>query len=214
MLNWIWLGLVIVAVVLGGVNGRIEDVTKGAIDAAGNAVTIAIGLVGVMALWLGIMKIADDSGLIRLLARAIAPVMRRLFPEVPADHPAMGSMVLNIAANALGLNNAATPLGLKAMEDLEKLNPRPGVATNAMCTFLTINTAGVQLIPATMVSLMASAGSSEHTAIIGKTFAATVISLVAGLAAVKLLERLPIFSVESPPAEGPVPETDRPDATR
>lgn len=209
MLNWIWLGIVIAAVVLGGVNGKIEDVTKGAIEAAGNAVTIAIGLVGVMALWLGVMKIAEDSGLIRLLARAIAPVMRRLFPEVPADHPAMGSMLLNIAANTLGLNNAATPLGLKAMEDLEELNPRPGVATNAMCTFLTINTAGVQIIPATMVSLMASAGSSDPTAIIGTTFAATLISLIAGLAAVKLLERLPIFSVErETAAEAPVePET-------
>jgi spore maturation protein A len=205
LLNWIWLGLVIVAVVLGGINGRIEEVTKGAIDAAGNAVTLAIGLVGVMALWLGVMKIADDSGLIRLLARAIAPVLRRLFPDVPPDHPAMGSMLLNIAANALGLNNAATPLGLKAMEDLETLNRRSGVATDAMCTFLTINTAGVQIIPATVVSLMASAGSSDPTAIIGTTFAATAISLVAGLAAVKLLEKLPIFSVER--AAGP----ERPD---
>jgi spore maturation protein A len=198
MLNWIWLGLVVLAVVLGGASGRIEDVTKAAIESAGTAVTIAIGLIGVMALWLGIMKIAEDSGLIHLLARAIAPVLRRLFPDVPPDHPAMGSMLLNIAANALGLNNAATPLGLKAMEDLEKLNPHPGVATNAMCMFLTINTAGVQLIPASMISLMASAGSKDPTAIIGTTFAATAISLVAGVAAAKLLERLPIFAVERP----------------
>ena len=196
MLNYIWLGLVVLAVVLGGVNGKIEEVTRSAIDAAGNSVTVAIGLVGVMTLWLGIMKIAEDSGLVQLLARAIAPVLRRLFPDVPADHPAMGSMLLNIAANALGLNNAATPLGLKAMEDLEKLNPNPGVATNAMCTFLTINTAGVQIIPASMVSLMASAGSRDPTAIIGTTFAATAISLVMGLAAAKLMERLPMFSVE------------------
>src|SRR5262249_32300392 len=160
------------------------------------AVTIALGLVGVMSLWLGIMKIADDSGLIRLIARAIAPLLRWLFSEVPADHPAMGSMLLNIAANALGLSNAATPPGLRAMEDLQKLNPRPAVATNAMCIFLTINTAGVQLIPASMVSLMASAGSSEPTAIIGTTFAATVISLVVGLTAAKVLERLPLFAVE------------------
>lgn len=196
MLNYIWLSLIIVAVLLGGINGKIEDVTKAAIDAAGNSVGIAIGLIGVMTLWMGIMKIADDSGMVGSLARLIAPIMRRLFPDVPPDHPAMGSMLMNIAANMLGLNNAATPLGLKAMEDLEKLNKNPGVATNAMCTFLTINTAGVQLIPASMVSLMASAGSKDPTAIIGTTFAATAISLVAGLIAVKLLEKLRIFSVD------------------
>jgi spore maturation protein A len=196
MLNYIWLALVIVAVVLGGINGKIENVTKAAIDSAGNSVTIAIGLIGVMALWLGIMKIADDSGLMVLVARLIAPIMRRLFPEIPADHPAMGSMLMNIAANMLGLSNAATPLGLKAMEDLEKLSKSPGVATNSMCTFLTINTAGLQLIPASMVSLMASAGSKDPTAIIGTTLAATLIAAVLGVTAAKLLEKLPIFSVE------------------
>ncbi len=196
MLNYIWLTLVIVAVALGGINGKIEEVTKAAIDSAGNAVTIAIGLMGVMTLWLGIMKIAEDSGLMKLVARAIAPVMRRLFPDVPADHPAMGSMLMNIAANMLGLSNAATPLGLKAMEDLEKLNKHPGVATNAMCTFLTINTAGLQIIPATMISLMASAGSKDPTAIIGTTLASTLIAAVSGVTVAKIMEKLPIFSVD------------------
>jgi len=196
MLNHIWLGLVVAAVVLGGVNGRIDDVTRAAVESAGTAVTLALGLIGVMSLWLGIMKIAEDSGLVRLLARLIAPVMRRLFPDVPPDHPAMASMLLNIAANALGLSNAATPLGLRAMEDLAKLNRVPEVATNAMCTFLTINTAGVQIIPATMVGLMASSGSKDPGAVIGTAFGATVISLVLGLAMAKLLERLPVFSVE------------------
>lgn len=194
MLNYIWLALVILAVVIGGINGKIEAVTKAAIDAAGNSVTIAIGLIGVMTLWLGIVKIAEDSGLMRLLARAIAPVLRWLFPEVPHDHPAMGSMLMNIAANVLGLSNAATPLGLRAMEDLEKLNSRPGVATNAMCMFLTINTANVQLIPASMIGLMASAGSRNPTAIIGTTIAATAIALLAGVTVAKICERLPIFS--------------------
>jgi spore maturation protein A len=128
--------------------------------------------------------------------------MRRLFPDVPPDHPAMGSMMMNIAANMLGLSNAATPLGLKAMEDLEKLNKTPGVATNAMCIFLTINTANVQLIPATMIGLMASAGSKQPTAIIGTTMAATAVALVAGLATAKLLERLPVFSAERAAAAG------------
>lgn len=196
MMNYIWLAIVILAVVLGGINGKIENVTKSAIDSAGASVTIAIGLIGVMALWLGIVKIAEDSGLMSLLARAIAPIMKWLFPDVPAGHPAMGSMTMNIAANMLGLSNAATPLGLKAMEDLETLNTHPGVATNAMCTFLTINTAGLQLIPATMISIMASAGSTDPTVIIGTTIAATCAALIAGVATVKILERLPIFSVE------------------
>jgi spore maturation protein A len=196
MMNYIWLSIVILAIVLGGINGKIENVTKSAIDAAGSAVTIAIGLIGVMALWLGIMKIAEDSGLMALAAKAIAPVLRKLFPDVPAGHPAMASMTMNIAANMLGLSNAATPLGLKAMEDLEKLNPQPGTATNAMCTFLTINTAGLQLVPATMIGILASSGSKDPTAIIGTTIAATCTALIAGISAVKLLEKLPIFSVK------------------
>jgi spore maturation protein A len=187
--------MIILAVVVGGINGKIQDVTKSAIDSAAGAVTIAIGLIGYMALWLGIVKIAEDSGLMALLARAIAPVLKRLFPEVPAGHPAMASMTMNIAANMLGLNNAATPMGLRAMEDLEKLNAHPEIATNAMCTFLTINTAGLQLIPATMIGIMASAGSKEPTAIIGTTLAATFTALVVGITVVKILEKLPIFSV-------------------
>jgi spore maturation protein A len=196
MLNYIWLGMIILAVVLGGINGKIENVTKSAIESAGASVAVAIGLIGVMALWLGIVKIAEDSGLMSLLAKAIAPILRRLFPGVPAGHPAMGSMTMNIAANMLGLSNAATPLGLKAMEDLETLNSRPGVATNAMCTFLTINTAGLQLIPATMISIMASAGSKDPTAIIGTTLAASFSALVLGVTAAKILEKLPIFSAD------------------
>ena len=196
MLNYIWLIMVIVAVVLGGINGKIENVTKSAIDAASSSVTIAIGLVGVMALWLGIVKIAEDSGLMELAAKAIAPILKRLFPDVPPGHPAMASMTMNIAANMLGLSNAATPLGIKAMEDLETLNTQPGTATNAMCTFLTINTAGLQLVPATMIGILASAGSKEPTAIIGTTIAATCTALIAGVSAAKILEKLPIFSIK------------------
>ena len=202
MLNYIWFGLIIVAVLLGGINGKIEAVTKAGLDSAGNAVTIAIGLIGVMALWLGVVKIADEAGLMKLLARAIAPVLRLVFPDVPRDHPAISSMMMNIAANMLGLSNAATPLGLKAMEDLQKLNPHPGVATNAMCTFLAVNTAGLQLIPASMIGLMASAGSKEPTAIIGTTVAASACAAVAGLTAAKLLERLPLFDAKRAAGEG------------
>lgn len=196
MLNYIWLSMIILAVVLGGVNGKINEVTKAAIDSASGAVTIAIGLIGTMALWLGIVKIAEDSGLMALLAKAIAPIMKRLFPDVPPGHPAMGSMTMNIAANMLGLSNAATPLGLKAMEDLETLNIQPGVATNAMCVFLTINTAGLQIIPATMISIMASAGSKDPAIIIGTTIAASCSALIVGVATAKVLEKLPVFSVD------------------
>ena len=196
MLNYIWLAMVILAIVLGGINGKIEEVTKAAIDSAAGAVTIAIGLIGIMALWLGLVKIMEDSGLMAIIARIIAPVMKRLFPDVPPGHPAMGSMTMNIAANMLGLSNAATPLGLKAMEDLEKLNKVPGVATNAMCTFLAINTGGVQLIPATMIGVMASAGSNDPTAIIGTTLAAGGAALIAGITAARLLGKLPMFAVK------------------
>ena len=196
MLNYIWLSMVILAIVLGGINGKIDAVTTAAIDSAAGAVTIAIGLIGIMALWLGLVKIMEDSGLMALVARAIAPVMKWLFPDVPQGHPAMGSMTMNIAANMLGLNNAATPLGLKAMEDLEKLNKTPGIATNAMCTFLAINTGGVQLIPATMIGVMASAGSKDPTAIIGTTLAASGAALIAGVTAAQLLGKLPIFAVK------------------
>jgi spore maturation protein A len=202
MLNYIWLSMIILAVVVGGINGKIEDVTKSAVDSAGNAVVIAIGLVGIMALWLGIVKIAEESGLMKLVARAIAPILRRLFPDIPDGHPAMGSMTMNIAANMLGLANAATPLGLKAMEDLEKLNKHPGIATNAMCTFLTINTAGFQLIPATMIGVLASSGSKDPTAIIGTTLAAGFTAVITGVTVVKILERIPLFSIERAAKQG------------
>ncbi len=202
MLNYIWFGLIIVAVLVGGINGKIEMVTRAGIEAAGNAVTLAIGLIGVMALWLGVMRIADESGLMRMFARAIAPLLRLIVPDVPRDHPAIGSMMMNIAANMLGLGNAATPLGLKAMADLQTLNRHPGVATNAMCTFLALNTAGLQLIPATMIGLMASAGSREPTAIIGTTLAASMCAAAAGLTTAKLLERLPLFDPARAAEEG------------
>ena len=196
MLNYIWLGLVLLAVLLGGFEGKLQEVTGAAFEACKTAVmTIALPLAGVMALWLGLMKIAEKSGLVNLLARALRPLLRWLFPDVPANHPAMGSMVMNMAANMLGLSNAATPLGLRAMQDLEKLNPRPGTATNAMCTFLAINTSSIQLIPATTVAILAAAGSKNPTVIIGTAFFATCCSTIAGILAVKTFERLPMYAL-------------------
>jgi len=196
MLNYIWLGLVLLAVLLGGFEGKLQEVTGAAFEACKTAVmTIALPLAGVMALWLGLMKIAEKSGLVNLLARALRPLLRWLFPDVPANHPAMGSMVMNMAANMLGLSNAATPLGLRAMQDLEKLNPRPGTATNAMCTFLAINTSSIQLIPATTVAILAASGSKNPTVIIGTAFFATCCSTIAGILAVKTFERLPMYAL-------------------
>lgn len=173
---------------------RIKQVTQAALDYATMAVNIAIGLIGIMALWLGIMRIADEAGAIKLLARVLRPLMKFLFPDVPSDHPAVGSMIMNISANMLGLSNAATPLGLKAMEELDKLNPKKGVATNAMCTFLAINTAGLTLIPATAIAVRAAAGSSNPTVIVGTTIVGGLCSTIVGILAAKLLQRLPVFS--------------------
>jgi spore maturation protein SpmA len=192
MLNYIWLGLILIAVILGGIAGGLDKVTAAAFKACETSVmSLALPLIGLMAIWLGMMRLAEKSGLVEILARALRPVMRRLFPDVPPEHPAMGSMLMNMAANMLGLANAATPLGLRAMQDLEKLNPRPGTATNAMCTFLAINTSSIQLVPATTVAYMAAAGAKDPTAIIGTAFIATCCSTIVGVTAVKLLEKLP-----------------------
>jgi spore maturation protein SpmA len=196
VLNYIWLALVLLAVLLGGLGGELSAVTAAAFESCKTAVmTIALPLAGVMALWLGIMRLAEKSGLMHAIARLLRPLMTRIFPEVPADHPAMGSMIMNMAANMLGLANAATPLGLRAMQDLEKLNPRPGTATNAMCTFLALNTSSVQLIPASAVAILAAAGSVQPTAIIGTALVATFCSTVVGLTAVKSLEQLPFYKL-------------------
>jgi spore maturation protein SpmA len=188
MLNALWLGLMVAAALLGGFLGNTKAVVDGAVRGAGDAVTLALGLMGLMAFWLGLMRLAEKAGLVESVARLLQPVLRRLFPEVPAGHPAMGSVVMNLAANMLGLLNAATPLGLRAMRDLEKLNPHPGTATNAMCTFLAINTSSVQLIPMTAVAVLALNGSTNPAAIIGTAFVATLCSTAAGIATVKWLE--------------------------
>lgn len=193
MLNGIWLGLLTVAALMAGASGRLAGMTDGAIQGANTAVTVSLGLIGVMALWLGILRLAEQAGLVTTLARLLQPVLRRLFPEIPSGHPALGSMVLNIAANALGLTNAATPMGLRAMRDLQRLNPRPDTATDAMCTFLAINTGSVQLIPVTAIAVLAAHGSRNPTWIVGTTLVATACSSLAGLLVAKIAGRLPWF---------------------
>lgn len=202
MLNYIWLGLVLLAVVIGGCTDHLKEVADKSFEMAEFAVMkISLPLVGIMALWLGIMRLAERSGLVALLARALRPLMVWLFPDVPADHPAMGSMLLNMAASILGLGNAATPLGLRAMKDLESLNPRPGTATDAMCTYLAINTSSIQLIPATAIAVLAANHSTNPTAIVGTSIMATTCAAVAAVTTAKLLKHLPIFAL--PPADPP-----------
>lgn len=181
---------------------KLRAVTKAAFEYAANAVTIALGLIGIMALWLGVMKVAEEAGAVKVLTKLLAPVTRRLFPEIPTDHPAVGAMIMNISANMLGLSNAATPFGLKAMEELNKLNPKVGTATNAMCTFLAINTAGLVFIPATAMAVRAAAGSANPGLIIGTSIFGAACATVSGLIAVKVLQHLPIFRKDDPALAG------------
>ena len=171
---------------------KLKQVTNSVLSYAGTAVEIALGLIGIMALWLGVMKVAETAGLITILAKMLKPITKKLFPDVPTDHPAVGSMIMNISANMLGLSNAATPFGLKAMEELDKLNPNKGTATNAMCTFLAINTAGLTFIPASAIAVRAAAGSSDPAIIIGTSIFGATCATIAGLTTVKILEKFPI----------------------
>ena len=195
MLNYIWFAMILISVIVGSITGNIDEVTQAAIDSAKLAVELAIGLIGIMALWLGMMKIAEESGLIQSIAKIIRPLVVWLFPEVPPDHPAMGAIILNMAANILGLGNAATPLGLKAMQELQELNPQKDTATNAMCTFLALNTSSVTLIlPATVVGLM----GINANQIFLSTILATTMSTIAAIIAVKSLEKSQRFAIQSP----------------
>lgn len=208
MLNYIWLSLLVIGILVAAgkdltqapdpaTQGAYPNLTRvtndGIVGSAKKAVELAIGLIGIMALWLGVMKVAEQAGLIAQLARLLRPITTRLFPDVPAEHPAMGAMIMNISANMLGLANAATPLGLKAMEELNKLNKKMGTATDAMCTFLVINTSNVQLIPATVIAIRASAGSANPTEIIGPALLATGLSTVLGVLLAKTLAKLPVY---------------------
>src|SRR5512136_1662555 len=175
----IWVLLLVASVVVAAVNGRMGALPGAIADSAGRAVTLSIGLVGVLALWLGLMKVAEEAGLVALLGRLARPVLRRLFPGVPADSPAMGAIVLNVSANALGLGNAATPFGLRAMEELERANPHPGTATDAQALLCALNTASVQLIPATVIAMRAAAGARQPADILGATLLASACATAA-----------------------------------
>jgi len=189
MLNYIWFALMAIALVVAAINGTAAGVTKGAVDSAKTAAELALGLIGIMTLWLGIMRIAEKAGLIAVLGRLLRPVSRLLFPELPPDHPAIGAMILNVAANMLGLSNAATPMGIKAMEELQTVNEDKETASNAMVTFLMLNTAGIQFIPVTIIGILAASGAANPTSIIAPTLIATLCGAAAAVTAAKILQR-------------------------
>jgi spore maturation protein A len=185
----IWVFLLAASLAVAAATGRVSALTPAIAASAERAVTLSLGLVGVMSLWLGIVKVAEEAGLVRAVARAARPLMRRLFPEVPPDHPAMGAMLMNIAANALGLGNAATPFGVEAMRRLDELNPAKGTASDAQALFCAMNTASIQLVPATVIALRASAGSRAPAEILAPTLLATACAFAAAIASAKLLAR-------------------------
>ncbi len=190
MLNYIWMGLLLIGFAVGIVNGRINEVTKAAMDSAQSAVTVCIGLLGVMCLWTGLMKVAEKSGLVTGISRLVRPVMTFLFPGIPKDHPALGAIVMNLVANFLGLGNAATPLGIKAMNQLQTLNKDKKTATDSMCMFLVMNTAAIQLVPASIIALRTSAGSKKPAEIIVCIWIASVCATIMGIIAAKLLSKV------------------------
>ncbi len=195
MLGIIWLGMMLLAIVFGVINNTLVQVVTAVTEYGKLAFNIALGLTGVMTFWLGLMKIAEKSGLINLIAKGLYPVLRRLFPELSRDDPALGAIVMNIAANMLGIVNAATPVGLKAMEYLQERNPHKDIASDAMCMFLAINTSSVQLIPMTAIAYLAANGASEPMTIIVSALIATSFSTIAALVAVKLFSKMKRYRI-------------------
>ncbi|WP_253944724.1 nucleoside recognition domain-containing protein [Paenibacillus sp. NEAU-GSW1] len=183
MVNWIWLFFIVISIIAAAANGRIDAVTQAAFEGAKSGVTVSFGLISIMVFWLGMMRIADDAGLLKKLAKLLSPVVRLLFPDVPKNHPALGYIMSNLSANLFGLGNAATPMGIKAMQELQKLNPNPEKATPAMCTLLALNTSSITLVPTTLIAIRMNYGSANPTEIVGTTLAATFVATGAAIIA-------------------------------
>ncbi len=188
-MNYIFYFLIVVSVILGAINGKLSDVVNAILSGAELSVKVAFSLIGIMAFWLGMMKIAEKSGLIAIIARIIKPVTKKLFNEVPEDSPAVGDIAMNFSANALGLANAATPIGIKAMKELQKINVDKKSASNAMCMLLAMNTAGFQLIPATVIAVLIGIGYKNPTEIIAPTLLVTSITFLSAITLAKIFEK-------------------------
>lgn len=189
MLNYLWGIMIIIGVIWGAFTGNIEAVTNGALNSAKEAVTLCITMLGVVSLWTGIMEVAKGAGIIKKMTKAISPFVNFMFPNIPKEHPAKEAITTNIIANFLGLGWAATPPGLKAMEELEKLNKKPGVASNEMCTFLILNISSLQLIPVNIIAYRSQYGSVNPASILGPAIVATLFSTVVGIIFAKIMDR-------------------------
>ncbi len=213
MLNYVFGGLIVAAVLCAALTGTMPQVTAASIASSKTTVELAFGLIGQMALWLGLMGILNATGATQMLSRLVRPLMVRLFPDVPAESPAMAAMILNIAANMLGLDNAATPFGLKAMHELKKLSPTSNSASNAMALFLTINTAGISVIPIRAIAVRATLGSVSPASVLLPSFISSVFSAVVAMLLCKLFERLPMFAKTQPALETSSFQTETPSPT-
>ncbi|WMT42660.1 nucleoside recognition domain-containing protein [Paenibacillus sp. D2_2] len=197
MVNKIWLGLIIIGFLFAAVKGDINTVTQAAFDGAATGVTVCFGLISVLVFWLGMMRIAEDAGLIKTISRLLGPVVSYLFPDVPKNHPAMGFILTNMSANLLGLGNAATPMGIKAMQQLQELNPDKDTASPAMCTLLALNTASITLIPTTLIAIRLNYNSANAAEIVGSTLIATMIATTAAIVADRFYRRR--YTRKTPP---------------
>lgn len=189
-MNYIFYFLIVISIIAGAINGKLSDVANAILSGAELSVKVAFSLIGIMAFWLGMMKIAEKCGLISFIAKIIKPITRRLFNEIPEDSPAIGDIAMNFSANAFGLSNAATPMGLKAMEELQTHNKDKSSASNAMCMLLAMNTAGFQLIPATVLAVLIGIGYKNPTEIIAPTLLVTTIAFVSAIILAKVFEKL------------------------
>ena len=189
-MNYIFYFLIVFSIVIGAINGRLQEVINAVMSGAELSVKVAFSLIGIMAFWLGIMKIAEKSGLVQLIAKAIKPITKKLFNELPEDSPAIGDIAMNFTANAFGLANAATPFGIRAMENMQGVNDKKDTASNSMCLFLAMNTAGFQLIPATVIAILVGIGYKNPTEIIAPTLLVTSITFVSAIAMAKFAQYL------------------------
>lgn len=189
-MNYVFVFLILISIITAFFTGRIEEVTNELLNSAQRAVQVSIGLIGIMAFWLGLAKIAQKSGLINLISKLISPILKLIFNELPKNSPAFSNIALNITANALGLSNAATPFGIKAMKDIKKEENKNNVATNSMCIFLAMNTAGFQIVPATVLAILIAAGAKNPTEIIIPTFIVTLSSFIFAIIIAKILAKI------------------------
>lgn len=189
-MNYIFVFLILISIITAIYTGKIEEVTNELLNSCQRAVQVSIGLIGIMAFWLGIAKIAQKSGLINLISKLISPILKLIFNELPKNSPAFSNIALNITANALGLSNAATPFGIKAMKDIKKEENKNDIATNSMCIFLAMNTAGFQIVPATVLAILIAAGAKNPTEIILPTFIVTLSSFIFAIVVAKILAKI------------------------